>query len=84
MIVPLARLAEMVTVSTHVLQTGHVFNLRPVRLTTIGQDVNAHLGIREMVSLAVRKSARENVSMMSTVRIIEHVFNINVSTLAIY
>ena len=73
MIVPLAKLAGMVIVSTHVLLTGHVFNLPPVQLTTIGQDVNAHLGIREMVSLAARKSERENVNTMSTVQIITHV-----------
>ena len=46
MIVPLARLAGMATVSTHVLLTGHVFNLPPVQLTTIGQDVNAHLDMK--------------------------------------
>ena len=52
--------------------------------TTTELDASVHQDMKEMDFHHVQRLEKENVSMMSTVRIIEHVFNINVSTLAIY
>ena len=78
------KLVETGIVSILALLTNLALKLRHALSTTTELDASVHQDMKEMDFHHVQKLEKENVNMTLTVQIIEHVFNINVSTLAIY
>ena len=78
------KLVETGIVSILVLLINLVLKSLHAQSITTGLDASVHQDMKEMDFHHVQRLEKENVNMTSTVRIIEHVFNINVSTLAIY
>ena len=68
----------LVPLTNLVLKSLHALSI------TTELDASVHQDMKETDFHHVQRIEKENVNMTLTVRIIEHVFNINVSTLAIY